>query len=94
MGKHAVDRALVLALLAAAFLVAALGIAAAPSRGESDRHAAGRVCFDPDDWGPAKYRFAPCVRIAKLYEDGSFKAVVSDYGGTIRYSIGIGARDR
>jgi len=52
-----------------------------------------RTCFTAAEWsGPDKYR--PCVRVTRLYEDGSFKYAVSDANGTVRYSGGVGAADR
>ena len=53
-----------------------------------------RVCFDVGKWGPAPQRYAPCVRIRRVYEDGSFTYAVSDRDGTVRYSAGVGALDR
>ena len=57
-------------------------------------HQAPRVCFDRDSWSPAADALRPCVRIVRLYEDGSFKYRVSDANGTVRYSGGVGALDR
>lgn len=53
-----------------------------------------RVCFDVGKWGPAPDRYAPCVRIRRVYEDGSFTYAVSDHDGTVRYVNGVGALDR
>lgn len=53
-----------------------------------------RVCFPAAKWGPAPDRYAPCVRIRRVYEDGSFRFAVSDRDGTVRYVSGIGALDR
>lgn len=53
-----------------------------------------RVCFDVGEWGPAPDRYAPCVRIRRVYEDGSFTYAVSDRDGTVRYVNGVGALDR
>jgi hypothetical protein len=53
-----------------------------------------RVCFPAAKWGPAPKRLAPCVRIRRVYEDGSFEYAVSDRDGTVRYSAGVGAKDR
>ncbi len=53
-----------------------------------------RVCFPVGKWGPAPQRYAPCVRIRRVYEDGSFTFAVSDRDGTVRYSSGVGALDR
>jgi hypothetical protein len=53
-----------------------------------------RVCFDVGEWGPAPQRFAPCVRIRRVAEDGSFTFAVSDRDGTVRYVSGVGALDR
>lgn len=53
-----------------------------------------RVCFPMGKWGPAPKRYAPCVRIRRVYEDGSFTYAVSDRDGTVRYVNGVGALDR
>jgi hypothetical protein len=53
-----------------------------------------RVCFPAGTWGPAPDREAPCVRIRKVYEDGSFRFAVSDRDGATRYVSGVGALDR
>jgi len=53
-----------------------------------------RVCFPAGKWGPAPQRYAPCVRIRGVMEDGSFTYAVSDRDGTVRYSAGVGALDR
>jgi hypothetical protein len=53
-----------------------------------------RVCFPAAKWGPAPKRYAPCVRIRRVYEDGSFTFAVSDRDGTVRYVNGVGALDR
>jgi hypothetical protein len=53
-----------------------------------------RVCYPLSRWGPAPDRYAPCVRIRKVYEDGSFQFAVSDHDGTVRYTSGVGAQDR
>lgn len=53
-----------------------------------------RTCFSAKQWGPVEDQYRPCVRITRLYEDGSFKYAVSDADGTVRYSGGVGAADR
>jgi hypothetical protein len=53
-----------------------------------------RVCFPAGKWGPAPERYAPCVRIRRVEEDGSFTYAVSDRDGVVRYSAGVGALDR
>lgn len=53
-----------------------------------------RVCRSAKTWGPAPDKFRPCVRITGVQEDGSFSFSVSDADGTVRYSAGVGARDR
>lgn len=53
-----------------------------------------RVCFPKKDWGPASDRIRPCVRIARVEEDGSFRFSVSDGDGVVRYTSGVGALDR
>jgi hypothetical protein len=55
---------------------------------------APRVCFPAKRWGPAPKRYAPCVRVTHVSEDGSFSFAVSDKGGTVRYTSGAGALDR
>lgn len=53
-----------------------------------------RVCFPVGKWGPAPQGKAPCVRIRRVFEDGSFRFAVSDRDGTVRYVDGVGALDR
>ena len=84
----------------AVVLIAAAGVvseaASAGSSGgtvEGTAHAP-RVCFSKSDWGPAPDSKRPCVKITKLYEDGSFRVSVTDGDGTVRYSTGVGALDR
>lgn len=55
---------------------------------------APRVCFPAAKWGPAPKRYAPCVKITKVFEDGSFSFAVSDKDGVVRYTAGVGALDR
>lgn len=57
-------------------------------------HKNHRTCFPAKQWGPVADQYRPCVRIVRLYEDGSFKFAVSDADGTVRYSAGVGALDR
>lgn len=53
-----------------------------------------RVCFDVANWGPAPKRLAPCVRIRRVAEDGSFTFAVTNHDGTVRYVNAVGAQDR
>jgi hypothetical protein len=55
---------------------------------------APRVCFPAAKWGPAPRSGAPCVKVTRVYEDGSFQFAVSDKSGTVRYTSGVGALDR
>lgn len=55
---------------------------------------APRVCFDAAKWGPAPQSKAPCVRVTRVMEDGSFRFAVSDRSGHVRYVSGVGALDR
>lgn len=89
-----------LASLAMIAAVGAFGVAAR-SYLRSDAAASAyvhhpRVCFPRRDWSagnvPDAYR--PCARIVDVYEDGSVRVQVSDKRGTVRWSAGIGARDR
>lgn len=55
-------------------------------------------CFPAAKWGDTPADTAddfqrPCVRITRVYEDGSFKAAVQDADGPTRYSIGFGVPD-
>jgi hypothetical protein len=52
------------------------------------------TCFPASQWGPASDGLRPCVRVTRLYEDGSFHFAVSDANGTVRYDAGVGALDR
>lgn len=52
-----------------------------------------RVCFSAQSWDADDLE-RPCVRIVRVFEDGSFRAVVTDAGGTFRYAAGVGAEDR
>lgn len=86
-----------LIVLACGVLMAISVIAiAAKSSGTPDTTAkhAPRVCFPAAKWGPALKRYAPCVKVTRVYEDGSFSFSVSDKGGTVRYTSGVGALDR
>lgn len=80
-------------------VIGAIGTAATVAQtGGTYAHAphVGR-CFpaslwDGDEGHPDSVR--PCVRVSRVYEDGSFKYAVSDANGTVRYSGGVGAADR
>lgn len=52
----------------------------------------GRSCFAERLWEDTP-GLRPCVRITRIYEDGSFKVAVSDGNGTVRYSMGVGVPD-
>lgn len=80
-------------------VIGAAGVGIAATGGTTAwPHAAAqpRLCFPLDKWntGTVAARYRPCVRVVRLYEDGSFKYAVSDADGTIRYSGGVGAEDR
>ncbi len=56
-----------------------------------------RTCFPAKLWDGTEQHpdsVRPCVRVTRIYEDGSFKFAVSDADGTVRYSGGVGAQDR
>lgn len=80
--------ALVVLMLAMGFLghsvMASTGGTVAPSP---------RSCFPLIEWNAEPW-LRPCVKITRVYEDGSFKFAVSDQRGTVRYSGGVGATDR
>ena len=86
-------QASLLALLAIACIVCATarGIGGTP---DTTANHSPRVCFPTAKWGPAPARYAPCVKVTRVYEDGSFSFAVSDKGGTVRYTSGVGALDR
>jgi len=87
--------AAVYTILSACLLLA--GIAYGNTRGHVASVTAAhspQVCFPVGKWGPAPDRYAPCVRIRRVYEDGSFTFAVSDHDGTVRYVSGVGALDR
>lgn len=89
--------AVALALLA--LFVSLVGSAfAGPNRTGDGR------CFPRDVWSDSNDQSVsggivsdvdrPCVRVTRVFEDGSFRAVVSDASGRFRYRVSIGARDR
>ncbi len=82
-----------LALVAIACLATAT--AKGLSRGIPDTTAAHapRVCFPAGKWDAPQGQ-SPCIRVTRVYEDGSFTFSVSNKGGTVRYVGGIGAQDR
>lgn len=49
-------------------------------------------CMSARSWS-ADDGLRPCVSVRRVYEDGSFKAAVTDANGTVRYSIGVGVPD-
>lgn len=55
-------------------------------------------CFPAAKWGSSPDDTAddfrrPCVRVMRVYEDGSFKVAVQDADGPVRYSLGVGVPD-
>lgn len=77
--------AAIAALLIAAGAIASAAVSPFPTP---------RSCFPASRWNVTDKEYRPCVRIKRLYEDGSFKYAVSDANGTVRYSGGVGAADR
>jgi hypothetical protein len=76
--------------------MASVGLAATITGGTGpDPFAAPHVgrCFPAGKWAPAPDGIRPCVRVTRVYEDGSFKAAVSDASGVVRYSLGVGVPD-
>jgi len=76
-------------------VVATAGIGSAAGGHASPQHRPGsapsaRVCFPASSWSPAPDAIRPCVRVTRLYEDGSFHFQVSDANGTVRYGGGVG----
>lgn len=93
--------ALIAAACLSAFLIGTLAIGSASAWTTDDPSAQlhGR-CFPAAKWGEptggtttADDNTRPCVRITRVYEDGSFKAAVQDADGPVRYSIGVGVPD-
>src|SRR5215471_3727553 len=84
-----------IAVLAVALGVGPFGVLAA--RGASSGHGSDphppRVrharCFTLDDWNAPDGR-RPCVKVTRVYEDGSFTVKVLDANGTVRYTRGVG----
>lgn len=84
----------VLAALLAIVAIGCVAVASArPHHGTVTSSNAPRVCFPLRKWGPAPKRYAPCVRITRVYEDGSFSFKVADHDGTVRYTSGVGNLD-
>jgi hypothetical protein len=71
----------------------AFAMAHTPATGSSSAQSAPRVCFPAARWD-ADDAERPCVRVVRLYEDGSLVVRVSDADGTVRYTAGVGALDR
>lgn len=44
----------------------------------------GRTCFDAADWAPAPDSRRPCIRVGRLFEDGSASLYQEDAGGHYR----------
>ena len=74
-----------------AILLTVLGLAAPPSPSHSEDPTANRVCFSKTGWS-ARDELRPCVRITRVYEDGSFDAKVENAGGDKRYEVSVGNR--
>jgi hypothetical protein len=77
-------------------LIAALAFSLPRADATSEPEAAPtrvpRVCFSEKLWSADDAR-RPCVRVARVEEDGSFRATVSDADGRVRYRFGVGSRD-
>jgi hypothetical protein len=71
--------------------IAAIG-AVASVAGATSSHP-HTVCFPAAKWD-APQRYRPCVHVGRVLEDGSFTYSVTDADGTVRYSAGVGAKDR
>lgn len=82
---------LVLALLAAAPHIG--GGSAGSTSGDVQLVPDARTCFPLPRWQAAPGR-RPCARIARVWEDGSVRVVVSDASGAERFTFGYGAADR
>jgi len=74
-------------------LLLLLGIGALAAAASTHHADTGR-CFPAAKWGPAADGLRPCVKVTRIYEDGSFGFRVSDANGTTRYTSGVGALDR
>ena len=84
------------ALIALCALALCVGIAPTASGhwlGGGHGEGLGR-CFPAGKWGPARDGVRPCVKVTRIFEDGSFTFRVSDADGTERYTSGVGALDR
>lgn len=79
---------------AAIFLV--VGIATPNTVRQVQRAGDGRTCYPLAQWdsGNVSPDYRPCAQVAQVFEDGSVRVRVSDADGTVRWSAGIGARDR
>lgn len=80
----------VIAALVALAAIGVLMVAVASGQGAGQL---GR-CFPAAKWGPAPDAVRPCVKVTRIYEDGSFAFKVSDADGVVRYTSGVGALDR
>lgn len=49
-------------------------------------------CFKKSHWGTDP-GLRPCVKLGRIYEDGSFTYKTYDANGTERYTSGVGALD-
>jgi hypothetical protein len=69
-------------------LLAALGLSG-PAHDQSPQPRSTMKCFSRKLWS-ADDRERPCVRIARVYEDGSFRASVGTATGRQLQSIALG----
>lgn len=81
-------------LLLAALITVSATLAAVAIAQNVHRPAPPRYCYPAASWAPAPDGLRPCVRVTRIYEDGSFTFSVSDARGTVRYTSGVGALDR
>ena len=91
--KHAATAFGVASFAAMAALFVVIVLLASMASGAPHHSASLRKCFPAAKWNDQE-RYRPCVEIARVYEDGSFQFTVTDAGGTVRYSSGVGALDR
>jgi hypothetical protein len=89
-----IDQILASALAAAVIILpfgAAVGLGHGSASAEPpNTHSAPRVCFDRERWGPVAPAHRPCLRIVRLFEDGSALLQGSDADGSHRYTVPVG----
>jgi hypothetical protein len=73
---------ILLAMTVAAFAIPAG--AALRTAVPNDAPVGSRVCYSAASWGPAADGDRPCVRVARLYEDGSGRIVQENAEGSYR----------